>query len=73
MVPKDIRGRLRLTAGTTLLIIEEDDRLVLVPDHGEPQTRDEEGVLVFVGELSGPTTDHRELRVERLAHLADGR
>jgi AbrB family looped-hinge helix DNA binding protein len=73
VIPKSVRSRHRLAAGTELTLIEEDDRLVLVPRQGETMTAERGGLLVFRGQLTGKVPDHRELRAERLVRLADER
>jgi AbrB family looped-hinge helix DNA binding protein len=71
VVPRDVRARLRLTAGTRLQLREEADRIVLVPEESLPATLEKAGILVFTGELSGTLPDHRDDREERLARLAE--
>jgi AbrB family looped-hinge helix DNA binding protein len=69
VIPKDVRARHRLTAGARLLLLEEEDRLVLVPRAAETSTVERAGILVFRGTLGGAVPDHRDLRNERLDHL----
>jgi AbrB family looped-hinge helix DNA binding protein len=73
VIPKDVRTRHRLTAGARLLLVEEEDRLVLVPRAAETSTVERAGILVFRGTLGGAVPDHRELRDERLDHLVGRR
>jgi AbrB family looped-hinge helix DNA binding protein len=73
VIPKDVRLRHRLTAGSRLLLVEEEKRLVLVPRDAETSTVERAGILVFRGSLGAETPDHRELRKERLDHLAGRR
>jgi hypothetical protein len=68
-----VRARHRLTAGARLLLVEEDDRLVLVPRTAETSTVERSGLLIFRGTLGGAVPDHRDLRDERLDHLASRR
>ncbi len=70
VIPKRVRARLRLSAGSRLRLLEEEDRLVLVPLQAEPSTVESCGLLVFRGRLTGPVPDHRESRDERLRRLA---
>jgi len=70
VVPRDVRTRLRLVAGTRLQLREEGDRLVLVPEHAPSTTTEEAGILVFTGQLTSEAIDHRTDREERLARLA---
>jgi AbrB family looped-hinge helix DNA binding protein len=70
VIPKDVRARHRLTAGARLLLVEEEDRLVLVPRASETATVERAGILVFRGALAGAIPDHRDLRNERLDHVA---
>jgi AbrB family looped-hinge helix DNA binding protein len=65
VIPKPIRDRHRLTAGTRLVLVEEDDRLVLRPRHGDTVAEERDGILVFRGRLTGAVPDHRALREER--------
>jgi AbrB family looped-hinge helix DNA binding protein len=62
VIPKPIRDRHRLTAGTRLALVEEDDRLVLLPRHGDTMAEERDGILVFRGRLTGAVPDHRALR-----------
>jgi len=48
---------------------EEEDRLILVPEHGEAEAVEKGGLLVFRGRLEGVIPDHRALREERLDGL----
>jgi AbrB family looped-hinge helix DNA binding protein len=70
VIPKNVRARHRLSAGARLTLVEEDDRLVLVPQHAEPLVAERGGLLVFRGRLTGEMPNHRELRQERLDRLA---
>ncbi len=70
VIPKRVRNRLRLGAGSRLKLLEQEDRIVLVPAHDEPATVEERGLLVFRGRLTGPLPDHRDLREERLGRLS---
>jgi AbrB family looped-hinge helix DNA binding protein len=69
VIPKDVRARHRLSAGAHLTLIEEDDRLVLVPRAREASTVERGGILVIRGTLTGAIPDHRQLRAERLDRL----
>lgn len=73
VIPKDVRARHRLTAGARLILVEEEDRLVLVPQASEPSTVERAGLLVFRGTLAGEVPDHRELRNERLDRFGRSR
>lgn len=70
VIPKDVRVRHRLGAGTRLRLLEEEGRLVLVPRHAESTTVERAGLLVFCGRLTGPIPDHRMIREERIGKLA---
>jgi AbrB family looped-hinge helix DNA binding protein len=70
VIPKEVRARHRLQAGSTLLLMEEDDRLVLIPRPAETQTVERAGIIVFRGTLLGEIPDHRQLRNERIDRLA---
>ncbi len=69
-IPKDVRRRHRLAAGTRLELHEEGDRLVLVPRQARTSAVERAGILIFCGRLTGEVRDHRELREERLDRLA---
>ena len=72
VIPRSVRVRHRLSAGAKLTLVEEDDRLVLVPRRGETVTAERGGLLIFRGRLAGEMPDHRTLREERLDRLAGG-
>jgi AbrB family looped-hinge helix DNA binding protein len=61
VIPKAVRRRHDLAAGTRLLLIEDDDRLILVPLR-EAVAEWWNGLLIFRGRLVGPVPDHRLLR-----------
>ena len=70
VIPKDIRERHRLEAGSTLTLTEEEGRLVLVPHSQEPTLLERDGLLVVGGPSLDTIPDHRSLREERLDHLS---
>jgi AbrB family looped-hinge helix DNA binding protein len=70
VIPKAVRKRHRLSAGARLTLVEEEDRLVLVPRHQETIAVERSGLMVFRGHLTGEVPDHRALRNERLDRLA---
>jgi AbrB family looped-hinge helix DNA binding protein len=70
VIPKEVRSRHGLRTGARLLLIEENDRLVLVPRGAETTTAERAGILVFQGTLAGEIPDHRTLREERLVRNA---
>lgn len=73
VIPKSLRDRLGLTAGTTLLVTEDDGRLVLSPEHEEPTLVERDGFLiVHVGGAVDPALDDgSDARNERLRGLVD--
>jgi len=73
VIPKEVRERLHLPAGTRLRLLEDGERLMLVPLHSEAQTAEQGGLLVLRGRLAGAVTDHRQLRKERTVALGCGR
>jgi len=73
VIPKDVRARHHLAAGARLRLLEEDDRLVLVPQAREAATVERGGILVIRGTLAGDLIDHRRLREERLDRLTKTR
>ena len=50
VVPKAIRDRLGLTAGTELEIADQEDALILRPAFTQAAWREEDGMLVFCGD-----------------------
>lgn len=73
VIPKPVRERHRLAAGTRLVLVEENERLVLVPRHGDTVAEERDGLLVFRGRLTATVPDHRALREERLDRFAGRR
>ena len=69
VVPKDVRERHHLEAGSRLTLIDRDDGIVLVPRTHEPRLVERDGLLVVseVGPIQVP--DHRDLREDRLQRL----
>ena len=70
VIPRDLRLRHRLIAGSRLILVEDDDRLVLIPRQQLPTTVEKDGLLVFQGQLSEAFADHRAVRDDRLSRLA---
>jgi len=70
VIPKDVRRRYRLSAGTRIELREEGDRLVLVPQQAQTSVVERAGILVFCGRLLEEIPDHRYLRDERFDRLA---
>jgi AbrB family looped-hinge helix DNA binding protein len=70
VIPKEIRQRHQLSAGSRLIVVEDGDRIVLVPRQAQPSTIEIGGLLVFTGRLSGEAPDHRQLRESRIARKA---
>lgn len=72
VVPKAVRDRLRLTAGTRLFVTTEDGRLVLSPERREPRLVERDGFLVLDLGLESPAdVDPRRVRDDRLRDLVD--
>jgi AbrB family looped-hinge helix DNA binding protein len=70
VIPKSIRERLHLTAGTRLHISEEGDHLVISPLRPEPELVERDGVLgIDVGGGGARLADHEQARDERLRDL----
>lgn len=69
VIPKEVRVRHRLTAGSRLVLLEEDDRMVLLPVNERAAIVERDGLLVFEGRLTGPEIDHRAAREARLDRL----
>lgn len=70
VIPQAIRQRLHLQAGSRLLLTERDSQIILEAEPSEARLIEVSGVLVVAGELEGTIPDHRDLRSERLDHLA---
>ena len=70
VIPKDVRQRHRLAAGARLTLVDDEERLILIPRQQTGSTIEKAGLLVFQGRLEGATPDHRAMRDERLARLA---
>jgi AbrB family looped-hinge helix DNA binding protein len=74
VVPKKIRNKLGLRAGSAIEIEEHENEIVLKPAGHEAPLQMEGGLLVFagsaVGDIAGAVRAHRE---ERLANIAPGR
>ena len=74
VVPKSMRDRLGLRAGSAIEIEESDGRLSLRPVEEQSSLAMKEGVLVFtgaaIGDLEVAVAADREQRVNRLAGLS---
>jgi len=69
VIPKEVRSSHRLVPGTRLTLVEEQDRLVLIPETAQPKLVERNGLLVVAGTATDEIPDHRVLREERLASL----
>jgi AbrB family looped-hinge helix DNA binding protein len=70
VVPKAIRTRLGLEAGSRLLLREEaGNRLVLEPVSDAAVPVEADGILVIRGRLVGEIPDHRAQRAQRVQYL----
>jgi len=70
VIPKPLRDRLRLEAGTRLFISEEEGRLVLSVERAEPRLADRDGFLVLELEPKAVSAaDVRDVREERMREL----
>ena len=70
VIPRDVRQRHHLVAGSRLILVDDDERLVLIPRQQLPTTSEKAGLLVFQGQLMQELPDHRAVRDERLSRLA---
>jgi len=50
VLPKSIRDRLGIQAGSEFEVLEEEDKIILKPVEREPKLVSKDGVLVFVPE-----------------------
>lgn len=72
VIPKDIRRRLRLRGGSRIRLSEAgDQRLLLEPIEDTDCLTEIDGLLIATGTHHGEWPDHRTLRDERVAELAD--
>lgn len=72
MIPKAIRDRLGLRAGTVLRLREEEGRLVFSTERREPRLVDRDGFLaVALGAEVRDSVDHRAIRDSRIGALVD--
>lgn len=72
MIPKALRDKLGLTAGTRLHITAEEGSLRLSPDRPAPALRERHGFLVI--DMAGSETlevDHRAERERRITRLLE--
>jgi AbrB family looped-hinge helix DNA binding protein len=73
VIPKAIRTKLHLGAGSRLRLREEGgSRLVLEPLFEESVPVEVDGLLIIRGELIGEVPDHRQQRADRIRSLARG-
>jgi bifunctional DNA-binding transcriptional regulator/antitoxin component of YhaV-PrlF toxin-antitoxin module len=70
VIPIDLRLRHRLVPGSRLIVVDDGDRLVLIPRQQLPTTVEKDGLLVFQGQLPEELADHRAVRDDRLSRLA---
>ncbi|HXE72319.1 MAG TPA: AbrB/MazE/SpoVT family DNA-binding domain-containing protein [Candidatus Nitrosotenuis sp.] len=72
VIPAEIRRRLNLEAGESLLLEEEGDHLLLRPTPAPSPWVERDGLLVFAGDVAGvdpvhALAEHRRVRVQELA------
>jgi len=70
VIPRDLRLRHRLVAGSRLIVVDDEDRLVLIPRQQLPTTVEKDGLLVFQGQLPEEHADDRAVRDERLRRIS---
>lgn len=71
VIPKSVRQRHHLDAGSHLTLVDEEDRLVLIPSDREPRIVEKDGLLVIAGDGAIEIPDHRALREERLSRQGE--
>ena len=73
LIPKPLRERLGLSAGTELEVDIQDQTLQLEPAHPEPELEEEDGLLIFTGTpqetLEDAVTENRKQRDHDLTDL----
>lgn len=70
LIPKKLRKLLGLGPGSRLRVVATRNRITLHPPDSEPVLEEENGVLVFTGELDGdPEQILRAVRGERIRGL----
>jgi AbrB family looped-hinge helix DNA binding protein len=70
LLPKKLRTLLGLRPGSRLRVEAGPDGIALRPSDTEPALAEEDGLLVFRGELEGDATELMgELRDERIRNL----
>ena len=70
VIPKPIRDRLGLRAGSRLEVLEEEGQIVLRSDRPEPVLVERNGFLALDLQAAGPVTvEHTDARDERLTKL----
>jgi len=76
VIPKEVRNRLDLRAGSQIRIEETDNGIVLKPIHGVPNLIERDGVLVFSGASLGSIEDalekHRKERSDAIGKTLEG-
>ena len=71
VIPKAFRDRLRLTAGTRILISEEEGRLILSLQRPEATLVERDGFLVLdIGSPGPVAADARDQRIDDLVRYA---
>ena len=70
VIPKKIREDFNLKPGTPIRIEENEQSIILTPEHGEPNLRVKDNVLVFSGtpleDLGDSLAKHRENRIKSI-------
>jgi AbrB family looped-hinge helix DNA binding protein len=70
LLPKKLRDHLGLKPGSRLRVVASDEEIALHPTDTDPVLIDEDGVLVFQGEVVGDADDLLgSLREERIRAL----
>ncbi len=71
VIPKEIRDAFGLRPGSSLLIEEDNQAILLKPVEGTPHVKNENGWLVFTGELQADVADIIEdVRKERMEKVS---
>ncbi|HOT29755.1 MAG TPA: AbrB/MazE/SpoVT family DNA-binding domain-containing protein [Candidatus Ozemobacteraceae bacterium] len=71
VIPKEIRDALGLRPGSSFLIEEKNQGILLKPVEGTPHIKNEHGWLIFTGDLQADISNTiNDVRKERFEHVS---